>query len=80
MERPVQPAVFGRFHAGRAGFHVVLRIEVRARGVGRAGGVNDRQVALLPQRLEGRERWVQPEESVEIEDRVARNLMDGRMA
>ncbi len=49
----VEPAVVGGLDAGRAGFHVVLGIEMRARGIGRAGGMNDRQVPLVPERLEG---------------------------
>src|SRR5437773_1308007 len=35
----IRPAVRGAFHAGRAGFHVVLGIEVTARRVGRLDGV-----------------------------------------
>ena len=52
VQRPIQPAVFGRFNARRAGLHKILSIEVRTRGIGRTGGVHDRQMALFPQRLE----------------------------
>ena len=52
MQGAVQPAIFGGFHAGRAGFHEILRVEMRARGIGRAGGVHDGEMTLLPQRLE----------------------------
>ena len=62
-----QPAVGRALHAGRAGLHVVLRVEVRARRVGRAAGVHDGQPARVPQRLERRQRRVQAEEAVEIE-------------
>ena len=47
-------------HAGRAGFHVILRIEVRARRVGRSGGVHDREMPLVPQRLERRHAGCSP--------------------
>ena len=55
-QRAVHPAAVGGLQPGRAGFHVVLRVEMRARGVGRAGRVDDRQVPLVEQRLERRER------------------------
>src|SRR5580658_8681931 len=74
MQRAVQPTVFGCFYSGCARFHEVLRVEVRACGVGRSGGVNDGQMALLPKRLEGRERRMESEESVEIKHRVAGNI------
>ena len=66
-QRAIQPAVGGGLQAGRAGLHVILRIEVRARGIGRAGGVHDREMLLIPQRLQRRERRMQPEEAVEID-------------
>ncbi len=74
MQGAIQPAVFGGFDAGRAGLHEVLRIEVRAARIGRAGGVHDGQMALVPERLQGRHRGMQSEEAVEIDDRVARNI------
>ena len=42
--RAIQPAVFGRLHAGRAGLHEILRIEMRARRIGRTRGVHNGQV------------------------------------
>ena len=57
----------GALHAGRSRFHVVLRVEVRARGVGRAAGVDHGEPARVPQRLERRQRRVQAEEAVEVE-------------
>ncbi len=36
LQGAVEPAVLGALHAGRAGFHVVLRVKVRAAHVGRA--------------------------------------------
>ena len=41
--RAREPAVGRGLHARRAGLHVVLRVEVRACGVGRAARVNDRE-------------------------------------
>jgi len=64
-------------YAGRAGFHVVLRIEVRPRGVGRSGGVHDRKMLLLPERFKGRHRRMQSEKAVEIEHGFLRDV-DGR--
>ena len=73
LQRAVEPAVLRALDAGRAGFHVVLRVEVGAGHVGRAGGMDDGEMALVVERLEGRERGMQAEESVEIEDLVLRN-------
>ena len=47
----IEPAILGALDAGRARFHVVLGVEVRACLVGRAGGVDNRQVPLVPERL-----------------------------
>jgi len=55
LQCPVEPAVLRGLDARRRGLHVVLRVEVRARVVGRADGVNDREPLLVPQRLERRE-------------------------
>jgi hypothetical protein len=41
LQGAVEPAVFSALDAGRAGFHVVLRVEVGAGHIGRAGGVDD---------------------------------------
>ena len=53
-KRAVEPAIFRGLHAGRAGFHIVLRVEVRARVIGRTRCMDNRQMLLLPQRLERR--------------------------
>ena len=53
---------------------------MRAAGIGRSGGVHNRQLTLLPERLERRERRMQAEEAIEIEYRLSRNLMLGRIA
>src|SRR3954471_6350364 len=47
MHRPVKPSVFRRFHTRGAGFHIVLRVEMRARAIGRARGVNDGQMTIF---------------------------------
>ena len=75
-ERPIQPSV-GAFKAGRAGLHVILRIEMRARGIGRAHGVDNRQMPRVEHRLERRERRVQSEESVQIDGRIGRAVRFG---
>ena len=67
--RFIQPSC-GGLQARRARFHVVLRIEVRARGIGRADRVHNRQVPLVEQRLERRERGMQAEEAVQVDGGV----------
>ena len=42
-DRARQKSILGRLHAGRARLHEVLRVEMRARRVGRADRVNDGQ-------------------------------------
>ena len=64
-------------HAGGSGLHVVLRIEVGAGHVRRSGGVNDRQMALVVERLERRKGWMQAEEAIEIDDLVLRDRDGG---
>ncbi len=77
VQRTIEPSIFGHFHAGRAGFHEILRIEMRARRVGRSGSVNNGEMALLPQRLKRRQRGMQSEEPIEIDHRFARNVDAG---
>ena len=66
-QRAIHPAILRGLAAGRAGLHVVLRVEVRARRVGRTDGIDDREMLLVEQRLERRERRMQAEEAVEID-------------
>ncbi len=68
LEGAVEPAILRGLDAGRAAFHVVLRVEVRAGGVGRAGGVDDGEVAPIVERLEGCHGRVEAEEAVEVQD------------
>ena len=46
-EITIQPAIGRAFDARRADFHVILRIEMGARVVRRAGGMNDRELAFV---------------------------------
>src|SRR5260370_17043128 len=66
FQRAVQPAVFGRLQAWRARFHEVLRVEMRARRVGRTGGVHDRELVLVKERLKWREARMQTEKSSHV--------------
>src|SRR5215510_4930560 len=61
-----EPAVRRGLHPGRARLHVVLGVEVRTRGVGRAAGVDDGESPILPERLERAHGGMQPEEPVEV--------------
>jgi len=63
----IEPSIFSGLDTRSAGLHKILRIEVRAAWVGRSGGMHNRQLTLLPQRLKRRERRMQPEEAPEIE-------------
>ena len=71
-QRPIQPAVVGRLAARRARFHIILRVEMRARRVGRAHGVHDRQLSRVVNRLQRPKRRVQAEQAVEIDGRIGR--------
>ena len=73
LQSAVEPAVLGGFYAGRAGLHVVLRVEVGAGHVGRAGGMDDGEMALVIEGLEGRKRGMEAEEAIEVENLVLRN-------
>src|SRR5580700_4213442 len=77
MQRAVEPAVGGGFQAGCARFHEILRVEMRARRVGRTGGVHDRQMMLIPEWLQRGHRGMQAEETVEVEDILARDVDGG---
>ena len=69
-QRAVHPAAGGGLQARRAGLHVVLRVEMRARGVGRAHRFDNRQVPLVEERLQRRKRRMQAEEAIEIDGRI----------
>ncbi len=71
----VEPAVLRALDARRPALHVVLRVEVRARLVGRSAGVHDGELAALEQRREWRHARVQAEEAVEVD--ALRRLASG---
>src|ERR1700733_8345134 len=77
MDRAIEPSIFRDLHARRTGLHEILRVEVRARRVGRPSRVHNRQMPLLPERLKRCEGWMQSEESVEINDRLPRDVDAG---
>jgi hypothetical protein len=58
------------FRPGVADSMKVLRIEVRARRIGRSGRVYDGQVSVVPDRLEWSERRVQAEEAIQVDGGV----------
>ena len=70
FERAVQPAIFGGFQSRCAGFHEVLRVKMRARGIGRARGVHDGKLIFVKERLERREAGMQAKKSVEVDGRI----------
>ena len=70
LQVAIQPAVAGALHAGRCRLHVVLRVEVRARAVGRSARVDDRELPRLPERFQRLQPRVETEEAVEIERRA----------
>src|SRR5205085_7857042 len=77
MHCAVQPPVFSFFQTRRARFYEVLRVEVRARGMRRAHGMNNRKMSLVPNRLQGSHGRMQSEEAVEIKHAGAWDI-DGR--
>src|SRR4029079_12694726 len=68
-KRAIQPAIFGNA-AGCPRLHRVLRFEMRAIAVRRAGGVDDGELPGVPERLQRLQRWMQAEAAVEIEGTV----------
>ena len=66
-ERAIHPAILRGLAAGRAGFHVILRVEVGSRRVRGTDGIDNRQMLLVEERLERRQRRVQSEEAVEVD-------------
>ena len=72
----IHPAVARRFDPRRPGLHVVLRVEMRARGIGRTRGIDNRHELPIEQRLERSKGRMQPEEPVQI-DRCVRDARSG---
>ena len=77
-ERPVEPAVAGGLHSRSARFHVILRVEMRAGGIGRACRVDDGQMAGVVYRFERLQRRMQAEEAVEIYGGIRRSVRLGQ--
>src|SRR5690349_23790028 len=69
----VEPSVRSRLHARRPGFHVVLGIEMAARRIRRADGVDDGEALRIPEWLECCQARVQAEMSVEVHDVTGRH-------
>jgi len=66
-EHPVHPPAGRALVVGNAGLHEILHVKMRARGIGRAAGVDHRQMLGAVERGEGVHRRVQAEESVEVD-------------
>ena len=66
-DQAVEPAILRRLAPRRGGLHVVLRVEVRPGGIGRTRGVNEAQLAGLPQRHQRLQRGVQAEAPVQLQ-------------
>ena len=64
----VEPAVRRPLHAGRARFHVFLRVEVAPHDARCADRMNRGEALRVPQRLERREPRVESEIAVQVED------------
>src|SRR5579872_2918410 len=71
-QRTIHPAIRSAFHTRRARFHVILRIEMRPSGVGRADGFDNRKVLGIENRLQRRQRGMQTEETVEVDGGIGR--------
>ncbi len=69
LQIAVQPAVLRALDPWRGRLHVILRVEVRARAVGRPARLHDRKRAIVPERLQRRHAGMKTEEPVEIDGR-----------
>ena len=74
FERAVQPAVFRGLQARRAGFHEVLRVEVRACEIGRARRVHDGELVLVKERLERSKARMQAKKPGEVDGSITIQL------
>ena len=66
-QRAIQPSIAGRLAARRAGFHIILRVEVRAGRVGGADGFDNGELLRIVNRLQGRKGRVQTEHAVQVD-------------
>ena len=77
-EVAIEPAVARALAVGRAGFHVVLRVEVRRVLLGLPTACTGARMPSSHSGLNGDERRMQTEEPVEVDRRVARRRDAGR--
>ena len=66
FESAVEPTVVGGLESGRARFHEILRVEMRASGIGRASRVYDSEFVSVKERREGGQAWMQSEKAVKV--------------
>ncbi len=69
-EGAVEPAVALRRLRREAALHQILRVEMRARAVAVAGGVDEQQLARLVIGMDRRQRRVEREHAVELQAAV----------
>ena len=74
LQGAIEPAVVGGFAAGSSRFHEILRVEVGARGIGRADGLDDGELSVAEKRKHGGQAGMQTEEAVEIERGISAAL------
>ena len=63
----IQPSVRCALHAGRAGLHVVLGVEMRPRGIGRSTRMDHCELAPRVQGVQRRQARMQAEVAIEVE-------------
>src|SRR5215472_5817305 len=66
----VEPPVLCRLYTRRAGFHIILRIEMRARRIRRTRSMHNGEFVFLKQRRKGSKRAMQPKKSVQVNGRI----------
>jgi len=63
----ILPVSYTHLDVYKRQLHEVLRVEVRARRVGRPGSFHDRQLLFIPERLQGVELRMEGEEAIEVD-------------
>ncbi len=66
-EIAIEPAILRSLHIGRAGLHVVLRVEMRSCRARTSNRMNGRENSSVIQRLEWRERRMESKESIDVD-------------
>ena len=74
QQSAVHPAIPSCLQTRRSGFHVILRVKMRPRWIGRAHRIDNRQMLRVEHRLQRGERRVQSEEAVQIHRRGGRAI------